>query len=164
MEVQIKFTYNYSVDLLKVYHELLNCEFVGRYTRPVSYQEAEIKLKELLKSRFLDSTQMAVMEIYYNGQLVGMSLPRHTYTQQEKELFVVDNSYYKIGKIIILKEFRGKGIAKIACKQFLNVYHKVMYHTAANNEISLKLVQQLGISYSHVVELDGITFKVFKTG
>lgn len=161
-KVTIKFTYKFTEDLQKVYYELSNCQYVGRHTRPVSYDDAGIKLKSMLKQRFLDSRQMSIMEIYYEGELVGMSLPRHWYTEEEKNQFRVDNSYYKIGKIIILDEFRNKGIALEACKKFLKVYPKIMYHTAEDNTQSLKLVEKLQIPFSHDVVIDGINYKVFK--
>ena len=162
MEVKIKFTYQYSFELLQAYYHLLNCEYVGRHTRPVSYQEAELKLKQLLQDRFLDSTQMAVMEIYADGKLVGMSLPRHTYTEQEKEVFNIDNSYYRFGKLVILPEFRSKGIAYEACRLFMKCYPKIIYQVDTKNEYSTNLVVKLGIPYSHTIVKNDITYLIYK--
>lgn len=165
MEVQIKFTYKYSEELLYVYHKAINCEVFSKHKSAISLSlhEADFELRELLKYRFYDSTQMAVMEIYYNDKLVGMSLPRHTYSTEEKLLFNVDSSYNKIGKLFILEEYRNKDIAYSACKQFLSIYPKVMYHTAEDNIASLNLVSKLGIPFSHNVSLNGINYKVFKS-
>lgn len=165
--VSIKFTYDYDSALLPIYRELYESEFTGRdWIDRIDYipdYVLEYKLKSTLLARRLDKDQMEIMVIYYEDKPVGLSFPRNIFTDEEKEAFQVEDfEYYKIGSIIILKEYRNKGIAYSACKLFLDKYKPIVYHVDIKNESSIRLAHKLGLTYSHTTRMNSVEYLVFK--
>jgi hypothetical protein len=160
MEVQIKFTYSFSDELLYVFKEFSKCKYVNRYS---DCSGSKQELMTVLFERKQDSTRMPIMEIFYNGELVGLSFPKKRFTQEEQDDFGIDDTYHKIGAIYILPEFRNKGIAYVACKQFISVYPNICWHVDENNSMSVRLAEKLKLEYSHLLVKPNVNYKVFKS-
>lgn len=163
-KVKIKFTLDYSEELALVYHELLNDQYTGRFTKPSSFTKSKESLSQLLSTKQL-LKQMSLMAIEYDSKIVGMSIPQNTFTNDQLEAFRInaDDDYHKIGKIFVMNEYRNKGIAYSACKQFIEIYPKTVLNIDFNNTSSLSLVNKLNVPYSHNVILNGVYYKIFKT-
>jgi RimJ/RimL family protein N-acetyltransferase len=165
--VSIEFTYDYDSEFLPIYREFFESEFTGRewfdrmWCIPDNVLEYRLRLK--LLERRKDPTQMDLMVIYYNGKPVGLSFPRTTFTEEEKLKFdVEDFKYYKIGSIIVLKEYRNRGIAYDACKLFMERYNPIVYHVDELNHASIKLAIKLGLTFSHRTTINDVNYLVYK--
>lgn len=165
--VTIEFTYDYALEFLPIYRELFESEFTGReWFDRINYipdNILEYRLKSKLLERRNDPNQMDLMVIYYNGKPVGLSFPRTIFTEEEKQKFEVEDfEYYKIGSIIILKEYRNKGIAYDACKLFMERYGPIVYHVDELNLASIKLAVKLGLKFSHRIIINDVRYLVYK--
>jgi len=111
--VTIEFTYDYDSKFLPIYREFFESEFTGRdWFDRIHYipdRVLEFRLRKRLLERLLDEAQMPIMVIKYNDDPVGLSFPRNTFTEEEKFHFEVENfQYYKIGSIIILRQYKSR--------------------------------------------------------
>lgn len=165
--VSIEFTYDYDSQFLPMYREFFESEFTGRKwferIKYITNEVLEYRLRKRLLDRKLDNTQMPLMVIHNDDIPVGMSFPRTTFTKEEKLQFdVEDFKYYKIGSIIVLKEYRNRGIAYEACKLFMERYNPIVYHVDVKNKASIKLAEKLGLSLSHSSVLNEVQYLIYK--
>jgi ribosomal protein S18 acetylase RimI-like enzyme len=165
--VTIEFTYDYDSKFLPIYREFFESEFTGRdWFDRIHYipdRVLEFRLRKRLLERLLDEAQMPMMVIKYNDIPVGLSFPRNTFTEEEKFHFEVEDfQYYKIGSIIILRQYRNQGIAYEACRLFMDQYNPITYHVDAKNTASIRLAEKLGLSISHLTMINNIQYLVFK--
>ncbi len=165
--VSIEFTYDYDPKFLPIYREFFESEFTGRdWFDRIQYipdRVLEFRLRKRLLERLLDETQMPMMVIKYNDIPVGLSFPRNTFTEEEKFNFEVEDfQYYKIGSIIILNQYRNKGIAYEACKLFMERYGPIIYHVDELNLASIKLALKLGLTFSHRIIMNDVQYLVYK--
>lgn len=165
--VSIEFTYDYALEFLPIYRELFESEFTGRkwFDRIWCIPDSvlEYRFRQKLMERRKDPNQMDLMVIYYNDNPVGLSFPRTIFTEEEKQKFEVEDfEYYKIGSIVILKEYRNKGIAYEACKLFMERYGPIIYHVDELNLASIKLALKLGLTFSHRTNINNVNYLVYK--
>jgi RimJ/RimL family protein N-acetyltransferase len=107
---------------------------------------------------------MKMMVIYQDGIPVGLSFPKKSFIDSEKENFRLDgDNWYKIGSIVILDKYRNKGIGYKACKEFLKLYPKIFYHVDEKNIASVRVAEKLKLNFSHMVTLNEINYRVYKS-
>ena len=166
--VEIEFTYDYDPKFLPIYRSMLESEFTGRdwfdRIRYIPDNVLAYKLQSVLLNRRINSHEMKMMVIYQDGIPVGLSFPKKSFTDSEKETFNLDgDGWYKIGSIVVLDSYRNKGIAYKACKEFLKRYPKIFYHVDEKNVPSVRVAEKLKLNFSHIATLNGINYKVYKS-
>lgn len=167
--VTIEFTYVYDSKYLPIYKEMFESKFTGRNWRKhgtsLSDHFLELDLKRVLLERSIDTSKLPIMVIKYNDVPVGLSFPKKTFDENEQELFLIHNNdgWFKIGSIVVLKEYHGKGIAFDACTLFMSQYNKIVYQVDETNLPSIKLAERLELAFSHSIKYNNINYKIYKS-
>ena len=165
--VAIDFTYDYDSKFLPIYREFFESKFTCRDWCDriwcIPDKVLEFRLRKRLLERKVDDNQMPMMVISLDGDPVGLSFPRNTFTEEEKFHFEVEDfQYYKIGSIIIMRQYRNQGIAYDACKLFMNQFNPITYHVDTKNTASIRLAEKLGLSISHITTMNSVQYLIFK--
>jgi RimJ/RimL family protein N-acetyltransferase len=152
-KVSIKFSNNYSNDLLKIFIEMLQNEYTTPYpeAKNHSYNEYQTILKNTLNTRNKNEFSIPTMHIYYGDKLVRMSFPRKVQSDFDLQQFKISKleNYYKVGTFKILDKYSNMGIGYEAVKLFMQKYPKLVYTPEVNNIPSIKLAIKLGLHKSH---------------
>jgi len=147
---------------------MFESEFTGRdwfdRIRYIPDNVLEYKLQSTLLNRRINSHEMKMMVIYQDGIPVGLSFPKKSFIDSEKETFKLDgDNWYKIGSIVILDKYRNNGIGYKACREFLKLYPKIFYHVDEKNIASVRVAEKLKLNFSHMASLNEINYRVYKS-
>lgn len=104
---------------------------------------------------FHNYKRIGFLKIYFNGDLVGLSMPREILEVEHKAWTpATDNTYYRMGMIYLDEDYRGLGIGKEASLKFKEWFNYMIWTCDPANEASKLLAKNLGLSYRNNIYYD----------
>lgn len=151
--LELVIDFEITPELVKLYAESTHCPFVGEKDGPYCEIRAGFELEEIARSKkYANFERLGIMKIFWEGKLVGFSLPR-VILEREHEIFKLPPgcTYYRVGTVYIGHEHRGKGIMMWAIKKFVSIYSNVVWTCDEKNISSQKSAVRGGLKFSHLI-------------
>ncbi len=149
---------NFHIDpeLIELYKQSTHDPFLMPLTGPKSYDECELDMNTYSSLHAHAGFQrLGIWKIYLGDRLVGYSFPRELGPNDYKKYNILSTKrYYRMGQIYVLPDFRGRGIATEAARQFIQRYPNIVWSHQKMNIASQRVAEHLGLRQTALLYID----------
>lgn len=154
-----------SRELIAVMDESSKDHFLSKLDwQTKNYTDKYVYLKKLLEDR--RQQQLPMCQIWYYGDLVGIAWPSMMTDEQTcKACGVEPNTYFRVGKIFILPEYRSTGLGTQAVKAIIAHYKHVVMLCRDYNNISNRVAERAELNNIGILrgyKRDGVVVPIFE--